>query len=420
MRFKLGQDIIDIIRGKHKIIRGDLRDGMLSLRLTNLCNAKCRYCGIQFWDKDVQKMSLPREVLFEYCKPLYKKIKMLWLTGGDPLIAKNSFEFCEFIAKNYPHITMFIESNGIAFGSRWQKFAMENLVSTHFSLNASNEDIYASGCWDGEAGRNAFRKARENVLSYINLLKENNLEVFAPDISMVINKDTANDIRSFVKWGLENHVKFFMFYFDYTQVDMCAPYFPEPDVFRPALKELMKLERVLAKKIYIYFRLWMPLKEAELLQPEVEAIPIEELKNEYKDILELAKDRDMKKEYLLRQKIRKKHGKKVLNFDEDWRANLFQYKKGNKMVCSSPYRMLDIYPDLKLDCCGWIIPRLNLRDWIENGALDWDKLYNSDEMKQIRCGMINDDYSLCQKCCPLNPEYNEICPPHKYGYDRKD
>ncbi len=36
MRFKLGQDIIDIIRGKHKIIRGDLRDGMLSLRLTNL------------------------------------------------------------------------------------------------------------------------------------------------------------------------------------------------------------------------------------------------------------------------------------------------------------------------------------------------------------------------------------------------
>jgi len=33
--------------------------------------------------------------------------------------------------------------------------------------------------------------------------------------------------------------------------------------------------------------------------------------------------------------------------------------------------------------------------------------------------MLRDKFPICQKCCPLNPVYNAIVPPHKYGFDRK-
>lgn len=442
MKFKLGQKILDIVRGKRnvkevfpaianisylidekkykKYILSDFEDGLLRMRITNKCNAKCRYCGIQYWDEENQKLSMDSKVLYEYCKPLYEKAKILLLTGGDPLIAKESSKYCNFIGDNYPELTLYYETNGIAFSRTWQELSMKHLSIVHFSLNASNEEVYSKSCWDGDAGRAAYKKVHENLSSYMQLLRDNNLEVFAPDVSMVINKDNYFDIRDFVKYSLEMGLKFCMFYFDYTENDMSSNYFGCPETSRIALKELMKLERVLAKKFFIYFRLWIPLAEVELLQPEVDAIPIEELRREYADVLELAKNRSMKQEYELRQKIRKEHGKKTFTFEEDWTPTIHQTQVRNKNLCFAPFKEIDIYPNGTLECCGWITPRIQLKDWIKENQINWDELFNSSEMKEIRCKMLNDDFSLCQKCCPLNSEFNEICPPHKYGYDREE
>jgi len=187
-----------------------------------------------------------------------------------------------------------------------------------------------------------------------------------------------------------------------------------------ALFELMKLERVLAGKFFIYFRLWIPLKEAEMMQPTVEAISIEELREEYSDILELAKDRSMKKEYESRQRIRKSKGKKEFTFDEDWTPTIRQITVESKDICFAPFHSIDIYPDQKFECCGWINPRFSVNAAVENDSIDWEKQYNRLEMKKIRQDMLMGRYTLCQKCCPLNPTYNSVCSSHQYGYDRID
>jgi MoaA/NifB/PqqE/SkfB family radical SAM enzyme len=397
-----------------------LNDGLLRIRITNKCNAKCRYCGIQGWPEAVQKLDMRSEVLYEYCKPLYEQIKILLLTGGDPLITKESMPFCTFISENYPQVTLCLETNGIGFTEKWQQLAIKNLMKVHVSVNASNEDIYNKGCWEGDAGKKAYQKLTQNIRDYMTLLRENGLEAFAPDVSMVVNKDTADDIRAFVKYALTERLYNCTFFFDYTESDMAGNYFGEPETSRPALYELMKLERVLARKFFIYFRLWIPLKETEMMQRKVDAIPLNELQKEYADILELAKGRSMKAEYETRQTIRKTKGKKDFSFDEDWTPTIRQTRVQDKVTCFAPFNSLDIYPNQKFECCGWINPRFDLNEAINNGAVDWEKEYNNAEMRKLRKDMLNDCYTLCQKCCPLNPEYNEVCSSHKYGYDRKE
>ncbi|MCL2074847.1 MAG: radical SAM protein [Betaproteobacteria bacterium] len=399
-------------------LHSTMQDGLLRVRITNRCNAKCRFCGTRFWPEDVQKMSVRNEILYKYLKPIYEQIKILLLTGGDPLITAESMSYCRFISENYPRVTMILETNGIAFTAKWQRLAMESLMSVHVSVNASNEEVYSKGCWEG--GKAAYRKFTKNIRDYMARLRESGLEVFAPDVSMVINRDTAHDVRDFVKYALTEKLRHVMFFFDYTENNMAGNYFGCPTTSRMALFELMKLERVLAGKLFVYFRLWIPLKEAEMIQPMVEAIPIENLRKEYSEILELAGDRSMRTEYEARQRIRRSKGKKEFTFDEDWTSTIRQIAINGKDTCFAPFNSLDIYPDEKFECCGWINPRFSVNAAVKDDVIDWEKEYNSPGMKKIRLDMLMDNYGLCQKCCPLNPTYNNVCSSHKYGYDRID
>jgi len=373
----------------------------LRIRITHKCNARCRYCGIRFYSKELQKMSMKREVLYEYCLPLYEQIKILLLTGGDPLASEESFPFCSFISGNYPQITLLLETNGLGFTEKWQRMAAENLMKVHISLNASNEEVYCQGCWAGEQGRNAWQGISKNIRDYMSLLREKGLDMFAPDVSMVINQDTAADVRAFVKYALAEGLHHCGFYFDYTESNMSNDYFGQPETSRRALNELLKIERVLAGKFQVFFRLWIPLKELKMMQPEVEAIPLAELNNEYADILEMAKGRSMEAEYEARRAIRKSRGKKEISFEEDWLPALRQTRIGGKITCASPFHLLDIYPDGRFECCSWITPRFT----VECGAVDWEREYNSLAMKRLRRDMLNNRYTLCMVCCPLNPNH---------------
>ena len=108
---------------------------------------------------------------------------------------------------------------------------------------------------------------------------------------MVLNKDNVDDIENFVELALKMKAGFVVFFFDYTENDMSSEYFSNPELNRPALKTLMELERVLAEKVIVYFRLWLPVKEAEIIQQEVEATPIDELNKKYEILFFLWKTR---------------------------------------------------------------------------------------------------------------------------------
>ena len=245
---------------------------------------------------------------------------------------------------------------------------------------------------------------------------------FAPDLSMVINKDNADDILNFVELSLELHAGFIVFFFDYTENDMNGEFFTNPAVTRPAMKTLMELERVLAEKIIIYFRLWMPSGEAAALQQEVEAIPIEKLKIKYEKILKMAEGRSIAGELAKRNEIRREMGKKELTMVDDISPSLHLRQETDREICFAPWNEIDLYPDGRMDFCGWFEPTLNIKNFIqvENGKefVDWDKILNSFEYASARYRILHDDFRGCQVCCPMNSVKSPVEAVTKYNFDR--
>jgi len=251
------------------------------------------------------------------------------------------------------------------------------------------------------------------------LLKEKNLESYAPSISMVINKDTAHDVRDFVKYALNKNLRRCTFFFDNTENNcLSTDLFADGDTLRPVLFELMKMERVLAGKFYLNFRIYIAYKEQELLQPHVESIQINELCNEYTDILELAEGRSMLFEYEERNKVRCKFGKKFLSLDDDYTFFCKQVNINDTLVCAVPFKGLDIYPNKDFECCSWIHPRFNINKVIKDKKINWEEEYNTIEMRLLRKDIINDCYDLCMASCPLNPKHKKAWSLHKHGFHR--
>ncbi len=357
--------------------------------------------------------------------PLYEKIKMLSLCGGEITIYKYGLELGELINKKYKNITIVTESNGINFNEHWQKLAVEGLWSTNFSINGSSWEIYRKACWKDDCAKTAYEKAQKNIKNYITKLKEKNWECFAPSVSMVINKDSASDVYNFCKYALEIGARKINYYFDHRENRLGGvrkvPYFANPDISRPALRTLMEMERVLARKFNIYFRLYLPELEAPPLQAEVDAMPINKLREKYKELLELAKGRDMLKEHNERNRIRREAGKKELSFDESFNATLRLTKLNNKDVCFTPWSLVDINAAGKLSLCSWARSSTKF-DLIrnKNGRVDWGKTLNSKAYITYRKQHYNGDFTGCQQNCPMNAESGEIVPFHKYGFLREE
>ena len=418
-RYTLLQGNVDHVLGNDEHYNHRIERGLLRLRITNRCNGRCRYCGLRSWSQEEQRQEMDPKWYYEYCKPLYEKISIVLVTGGDAYVAKESYNYMEFLSKNYPKITIATESNGIAFSKKFRELACENLFKTHFSLNASNAETFVKGCWDGSNGDVAYERSLENIRVYVELLREKNRLCFAPSFSMVINKDTAHDVVNFTRLALSLHAFSVNFYFDYTENNMEHPNFGNPETSRPALKQLMEIERVLAGKVHVYFRLWIPHEEPGRLQMEVDAIPIEELRERHKDLLELTKGRSMTEEFEERDRVRTESNKRSLTMEEDYSPTIRMTDVGGKSVCFAAWSELDLYPNGRIDFCGWYRPTLNIKDYIKDDMLNWDDILNSNEYKICRRNILNDNFQGCMSSCPMNSCTSEIVPPFKYGLERE-
>ena len=404
----------------------ELDGGLLRVRITNACNAKCRYCGVRLGFGAEVNHAMEPTWYYELCKPLYEKISIVLITGGDAFFAKESYNYMKFLSENFPKITVMTESNGIAFNEKFQNLACENLFKAHFSINASNAETFAKSCWDaddGETAKKMFPLIIRNIKNYLQKLEAENKICFAPDLSMVINKDNTDDILNFVELALELHAGFLVFFFDYTENDMNSDFFTNPEITRPAMKTLMELERVLAEKILIYFRLWVPSKEMATLQQEVEAISIDELNKKYEKILRLAEDRNILAEWRERNRIRKTCGKNELAIVDDFSPTLHLKKLDDREICFAPWNEIDLYPNGRMDFCGWFEETLNIKNFIQTDAdgknfVDWEKVLNSFQYASARKRILHDDFRGCQVCCPMNSVKSPVEPMTKYNLDR--
>ena len=404
---------------RHPECKSDLNGGLLRIRITNACNAKCRYCGVRLTFGEEANHAMESSWYYELCKPLYEKLGMIMITGGDAFFAKESYNYMKFMSENFPKITLMTESNGIAFNEKFQQLACKNLFKTHFSINASNAETFAKS-----TARKMYPFIIRNIKNYIHKLELEDKLCFAPDLSMVINKDNVDDIENFVELALNLHAGFVVFFFDYTENDMNSEYFSNPETSRPALKTLMELERVLAEKFIIYFRLWLPTAEAAAIQQEVEATPIDDLNRKYEKILKLAEGRNPFEELRQRNKFRRECGKRELGLIDDVSAPLHLIKVEDRDICFAPWNELDIRPDGQIDFCCWFQSTININNFIrvKDGKefVDWEEISDSYEYVAARYRILRGDYEGCQVCCPLNPIKNPVEAATKYNLDRLD
>lgn len=388
--------------------KGIYKGGLLRLRLTNRCPAKCRFCGLKKWPLEEQLREMDPKWYYEYLKPMYPRFKTVLLSGGDCFVAKETYNYIKFLSKEYPHITIWTESNGVPFVRKFQEIACDNLIRTHFSVNASNPETFVRGCWDGANGEKVYETIITNIKDYVQLLKKNGKECYAPSISMVINKDTYDDVEAFVRLALELEASSVFFFFDYTEHDMDSDCFSNEEG-RIALKELMGIDRVLKGKFFIYYKLWVPMKEVEEMQSVIDALPLEQLQEKYRGLAALAEKRSISKEFEQRNELRAKYGKALFSLAEDYDQTLQTIEFGKCTVCKAPWNEIDLYPNGKLDFCGWHSTGLNLYDFIENdGGVDWEKIINSLEYQKRRYNILHGSYAGCMKCCPYNGEQREI------------
>ena len=403
------------LRAAHPELLSDMEGGLLRLRITNACNAKCRYCGTRlFWGKE-KNHEMDKSWPFDLCRPLYEKINFLLLTGGDPNITPHSYDFMKMISEEYPHITIFNETNGLLLKGRLQELAAKHLFHVHISLNASNADVYARSCWEGSGGEQIYMRVTSNIESYLELLREKGLLSFAPDYSMVINHDNYFDVENFVRRALSYHAWSIGFFFDYTENNLSAPYFSRPFESRIALRTMMEIERVLSEKVMVGFRLWVPTAELAMMQKIVDAESDEELRQKYADLLALAKGRSIVGEFEERNEIRLRQGKRPLSFDEDYSNTVRLEKRDGRELCFAPWKELDLYPDGRLDFCGWYIRTQRIQDFMEDGKLDWNEVINSYAYMRGRHRILLGDYDECQDCCPMNDAANPILNMYKYN-----
>lgn len=423
-RAELKKVLPEILK-RHPECTTNLNGGILRIRITNACNAKCRYCGVRLGFGEEVNHSMTPSWYYELCRPLYEKLSVVLITGGDAFFAKESYNYMKFLTENFPKITVMTESNGIAFNEKYQQIACKNLFKTHFSINASNAETFAKSCWDsddGETARKIFPFIIRNIKSYLKKLEDEDKLCFAPDLSMVINKDNVDDILDFAELALQLHAGFLVYFFDYTENDMNSDFFTNPDISRLALKTLMELERVLAEKVIVYFRLWIPAKEAASIQQEVEAIPIFELNKKYAKFLKLAENRSVLGELKRRNELRKAHGKNELSLVDDISPTLHLRKAGDSEICFAPWNEIDLYPEGRMDFCGWFHETLNIKDFIQikdgKEFVDWDEILNSYEYVAARYRILHGNYEGCQTCCPMNSIKNPVEACTKYNIDR--
>lgn len=401
----------------------DLEGGFLRMRLTHQCNCRCKWCGQLWWPQEVQDASLDKKVIYEYCRPLYGRAKTILCGGGEITYAKEGFNFVKFLSEEYPAVNLLTESNGILYDKKWVDLAIANLNKAHFSVNAAHGNIYAEAVWK-EGGEKIFERVMNNIKTAAQRWQDVGMPYFAPSISMVVTRESACDIYDFVKMALENKLLAANFYFDQNEGSKIGDGFLYPEIFEPALKTAMEIERVLAKKFNVYFRLWLPLNCTQKLQAEVEAMPIEQLREKYAELLELAKDRDMIKEWQQRNEARKAKHKKLLTIEEEYFPSLHAENRRDafgrvRPICFAPFKSFDVMADGTIILCGWSAWELNIKDFIEDDGINWSKLLNHPVYQDFRARVLRDDFSRCMDCCPLhpkNPHLNQIL---KYGLERE-
>lgn len=380
-----------------------LENILIRIRISNRCNAKCKFCGLRC--SEVPDIDMDPKWIYDYCAPLYEKADVICFTHGESVMAPRAFELFSHIAEKYPQATISTESNGIGFDSKWQQLAADHLFRTSFSMNAVTEETFLRAVWEKDApgGENAYRISRRNVGDFIQLLERRGLLCFAPCFSMVVSTESMHETIDFIRMALKMKAGFCQFFFELFESPVNMEFFRKKEL-HDLLIEIEKIKILLQGHFHIQGDLYAPWGEIAIAKEIASKIPVVEIMKQYQDIYDLAAGRSVFDEYMEREKFRAQAGKKPFSFESDQRVFLQLMPVEGKEVCAHAWKQIDLFPSGGVQFCGWMTKDLlNLQDYIKDDAVDWEQLFNAPEMRLARKQILAGDYRNCMKCCPLIP-----------------
>jgi len=165
--------------------------------ITDKCNLRCEHC---YQDDYSQSSELPLEDLKEIARKIeftlekWGKEGRIGVTGGEPFVRKDLFDFLEFL-EHQPHITKIgILSNGTLIKENIE--SIKKLTKLHY-IQLSIEGTRETN--DGIRGKGIFDK----VIETTQLLKSENVPV---RWMVTLHKKNAADVAGVIDLALENKV----------------------------------------------------------------------------------------------------------------------------------------------------------------------------------------------------------------------
>lgn len=158
--------------------------------LTNKCNLDCSYCGYPH----LKERELEGGELFNYLDTAIDHgLKVISLTGGEPLVHKDFHEFV--LRARSRNVLLSLNSNGILIKKNLD-FIKKNFFKVCLSLDGPSEMN------DQYRGKNSSL----HVLKAIKLLREAKIET---SITSVITKTSFNKIEEIVEFGKKENIPFY-------------------------------------------------------------------------------------------------------------------------------------------------------------------------------------------------------------------
>lgn len=387
----------------------------LQMSFNNYCNCKCKFCFEDIAKNKEDWQVIPEEWLYDYFLPLYPKTSILVPTYGEITFCKEGYKYLSFINENFPHINIFIETNGILFNDNWAQLAADNLMIVHFSINAINNEYFKKTVWDKDG---VYDVIQNNFNHYLNVLKENGLSAFAPSVSCVFNSTNYDTVREFVKQYASKGVYGITCYYDQIEdgfSNSCGEC--ESEESKEAFITAIELNRVLKGKVDVNYKVYAPTNRISKYENIVDKKDINSLKEKYADILELVKDMDLEARAKKQYEARKQKGKHLENMAG---ITYHQAIYGDYTICHNPWSHIRLRPNGDVDFCAWRQYRLNLKSFIKKDHIDWEEFFNCLYYRKARKNFKNGCYEDCRPSCPgirkipkndyiaVNKDYREI------------
>tara|TARA_Y100000310_G_C20610100_1_gene777555 strand:+ start:331 stop:1383 length:1053 start_codon:yes stop_codon:yes gene_type:complete len=175
---------------------------MSCLAITNTCNLKCKYC---YQNQDAQEI-LNAEVwltFLDHFRNSSSDDKLVTITGGEPLISKDSRNTVARISKKAKEeeMTVTMVSNGMHFKDFFLEHSMDNIDCFDISVDGP-ENIN-----DSIRGKGSYKKAMEGL----KVLQANNVkQIFISSVLSV--SSSPNVLENFLKEMIEKGINNFVFH----------------------------------------------------------------------------------------------------------------------------------------------------------------------------------------------------------------